>query len=1264
MTDESFFSHPKLEGFNLVLDRSVDRDEVLATARELVANRIGVPDDDWVVAPVGPVDHDVDHDVDLDPATSPEFDLVVAQPRLDVLLAGGRAPDIGVAWETTYELMDLPGVAAAEPLWLLTQDDFVDPPTSSAEASELRRLVPTTSSAPAVRARRGVGAEPTDASWSPKMLQAPQAWAVEPPTPEGRSRGESIRVGHPDSGYLTHAELTSPGEPSDRFLEQLGHDFVDGDRLENEDGTHGTGTASVLMSWDGPDPVPSPTVLGVAPAAEIVPYRVSRRHSFVPSPVLFWSGARRLRDAIYLATRDGCHVISISLGWWKSGSLHRAVQHAVDNDVIVVAAAGNYVRKVVWPAAYPEVVAVAGCTHDRRTWWGSSRGGDIDITGPAADVYRAAFVDGTQRIEPGDGTSYAAASVAGIAALWLAHHDRDRLLDHYRGKRTLADVFAEALATTADPAPSGHEGKFGAGIANARRLLRSPLPDPDGAGPTVRRRAAPRAPTELAAIEAELDISDRPGRVRLARSIGVRPRDLPIDLGGMTDELLFHIMTDPQRRELAFGADRLRPGEAEDGLVRTSEPAGTAPVTRSSRSTGTVAPPRMSDRLADRLGTGPAPAPGQGVDAERDGPRPERVIDVADDEFVLVGPDWTVGWTLDQLERTGTLAAIVTRSLGPSTTYHLLHRRQLESLDPDRTVDDGVDLRPSEASPTIEADAPLDRAERIDRPTVVVHAGSVVGFLVPVHEMAAAGPPPRATRPSHVRQPPRRRSGSAGDEGTAADTVTRRLEAELPNRASVDEEVGIVVSLSAEGVGADAGADLVAGRIGDTVDLILSTRSGVELAGPHQHHLTITAGGSPQYCHFKVRAVVAGPASMQLLAFIDGRSVAVIPLALEVVDAPADEPEQPLRAVAELEPPQYEDPDLTLLIYEQVLPGQGSSLQFTLTGRDPDLELNFEPFGHVGFRDEPDEYFDEYFGDIEELLPPTHFPADIVDAKVRAMGAKLYDDIVPAELRDQLWAIRDRVESILIQSTDPWVPWEMCFLTGPDENGTVVEHGFVCERYDVSRWIQAVPLRVDLALDRLALVVTGDSGLPSAQAEAATVRCLQRLGVQVDDIPASYDGVYQALVSGSYTGFHFTGHGLYPQGIDPNRSQIELEGGIPFRAGDIGGVVKNLGQSTPLVVLNACQAGRGGMGLVGAGGWATALLNAGAGAFIGAHWSVLDDPAARFSEVLYDRLLAGDTLPAAVRKARLDIRAPGDPTWLAYVLYAVCGVRVSVPSES
>ena len=70
------------------------------------------------------------------------------------------------------------------------------------------------------------------------------------------------------------------------------------------------------------------------------------------------------------------------------------------------------------------------------------------------------------------------------------------------------------------------------------------------------------------------------------------------------------------------------------------------------------------------------------------------------------------------------------------------------------------------------------------------------------------------------------------------------------------------------------------------------------------------------------------------------------------------------------------------------------------------------------------------------------------------------------------------------------------------------------------------------------------------------------------------------------------------------------------------------------------------------GGWATAMLLAGAGAFIGSHWDVTDDLALRFATEFYAHLLAGDTVAAAVRAARLSIRDEGDPTWLAYTVHA------------
>jgi CHAT domain-containing protein len=89
----------------------------------------------------------------------------------------------------------------------------------------------------------------------------------------------------------------------------------------------------------------------------------------------------------------------------------------------------------------------------------------------------------------------------------------------------------------------------------------------------------------------------------------------------------------------------------------------------------------------------------------------------------------------------------------------------------------------------------------------------------------------------------------------------------------------------------------------------------------------------------------------------------------------------------------------------------------------------------------------------------------------------------------------------------------------------------------------------------------------------------------------------------------------------------------------------------PLVVLNACQAGRAGYKLTGIGGFAQAFLFGGAAAFIGTLWSVGDSPARTFTETLYTELLKGKDLSEATIDARKAAKGAREATWLAYVVY-------------
>jgi len=55
--------------------------------------------------------------------------------------------------------------------------------------------------------------------------------------------------------------------------------------------------------------------------------------------------------------------------------------------------------------------------------------------------------------------------------------------------------------------------------------------------------------------------------------------------------------------------------------------------------------------------------------------------------------------------------------------------------------------------------------------------------------------------------------------------------------------------------------------------------------------------------------------------------------------------------------------------------------------------------------------------------------------------------------------------------------------------------------------------------------------------------------------------------------------------------------------------------------------------------------------FVGALWAIGDFPARTFTETLYTRLLAGDTLAKATVAARQKARDAREGTWLAYTVY-------------
>ena len=119
-----------------------------------------------------------------------------------------------------------------------------------------------------------------------------------------------------------------------------------------------------------------------------------------------------------------------------------------------------------------------GAIWRKKPWSGSSQGKAVDVTAPAESVWRAHYnKQGHPSVGRSNGTSYAVALTAGVAAIWLAYHGREKLINDY-GADQIHNVFRELLMKTANSDHQLPKNRFGAGIVDAKALLEEPLPNP------------------------------------------------------------------------------------------------------------------------------------------------------------------------------------------------------------------------------------------------------------------------------------------------------------------------------------------------------------------------------------------------------------------------------------------------------------------------------------------------------------------------------------------------------------------------------------------------------------------------------------------------------------------------------------------------------------------------------------------------------------------------------------------------------------------
>ncbi len=408
-------------------------------------------------------------------------------------LAADYAPQLCTAWDAVRAIRKLPNVLTAEPLFVIRA-----PVPNGSDAQEAFKLWGKISAERLAAIQKA--SDRSNMQWSLDKLAVRQAWtAWHQKHGNARMPGDGVLVAHPDTGYTKHPRLlpSLKSHPSDP--RRFGKNFVERDRPDALDSMkdqalihfpgHGTSTASVIVSAKGPADKP----LGVAPGAKILPLRVS-------SSVIHLS-FQNVCDAIDEAIAQKADVISMSLGGpIGSDLLKSVVDRALANGIIIVSAAGNYAPTVVFPARIPGVLACAASNAIMSAWRFSGMGEEVAVTAPGELVWHD-WSRGEEQNRAygeinGDGTSFATANVAGLAALWLSYWGKAHLLSPgvYGGDTGLIPFgFRDALEKSCrGNLDFVKGGGFGKGIPDAVKLL---AVNPDKASAEACRKRVLSKPT-------------------------------------------------------------------------------------------------------------------------------------------------------------------------------------------------------------------------------------------------------------------------------------------------------------------------------------------------------------------------------------------------------------------------------------------------------------------------------------------------------------------------------------------------------------------------------------------------------------------------------------------------------------------------------------------------------------------------------------------------------------------------------------------------
>ena len=270
--------------------------------------------------------------------------------------------------------------------------------------------------------------------------------------------GRGVRIAIIDSGIdIYHEDLFERIYTS--------YDIVTHTPPSRTDRVHGTMCAGIAAATRNNDK----GIAGVAPDAMLMPVSISTG---------IGSEMEDVGEAINWAWENGADIISCSLGSrYDVPVVRQAINNAVTKGrngkgCIVVASAGNINpstpnrTEIMYPAAYPEVIAVGNLDKDGTISSSSCYGPNMCVVAPGTDIISTTLDNGYVEAS---GTSMACPHVAGVAALIL---QRNPALTAAQVRNIIVGT-AQKIGPLNTTDPGSWDQKYGYGLVNASAAVRN-----------------------------------------------------------------------------------------------------------------------------------------------------------------------------------------------------------------------------------------------------------------------------------------------------------------------------------------------------------------------------------------------------------------------------------------------------------------------------------------------------------------------------------------------------------------------------------------------------------------------------------------------------------------------------------------------------------------------------------------------------------------------------------------------------------------------